>query len=29
MNQGPLLFLSVFCAMAASWMGFVLMPQVQ
>ena len=29
MNQGPLLFLSVLCAMAASWMGFVLMPQVQ
>ncbi|MBT5925659.1 MAG: hypothetical protein HOH33_03475 [Verrucomicrobia bacterium] len=29
MNQGPLLFLGVLCAMAASWMGFVLMPQVQ
>ena len=29
MNQGPLLFIGVLCAMAASWMGFVLMPQVQ
>jgi cytochrome c oxidase cbb3-type subunit 2 len=28
MNPGPLLFLATFFAMALSWLGFVLMPQV-
>ncbi|XOV73314.1 MAG: ribosomal protein L7/L12 [Verrucomicrobiota bacterium] len=29
MNQGPTLFLGVLCAMAVSWIGFVMLPQVQ
>src|SRR5213082_554043 len=29
MNYGPLIFLAAFFAMAASWFGFVLTPQMQ
>jgi cytochrome c oxidase cbb3-type subunit II len=29
MNNGPLLFLGLFAAMACSWLGFVMEPQVQ
>jgi cytochrome c oxidase cbb3-type subunit II len=29
MNNGPLLFLGLFAAMACSWIGFVMEPQVQ
>src|SRR5882724_8198538 len=29
MNPGPLLFLAAFFAMATSWCGFVLVPQLQ
>ncbi len=29
MNQGPLIFLAAFFALAASWFGFVLTPQIQ
>ena len=29
MNHGPIVFLGVFFALATSWFGFVLMPQLQ
>ena len=29
MNRGPLIFLGVFFALAASWFGLVLMPQLE
>lgn len=29
MNRGPYLFLGVFCAMALSWVGLILQPQLQ
>ena len=29
MNYGPLLFLAAFFALASSWVGFVLTPQIQ
>jgi len=29
MNYGPLVFLGAFFALAASWFGFVLTPQLQ
>ena len=29
MNRGPLVFLGTFFALATSWLGFVLMPQLQ
>ncbi len=29
MNYGPLLFLAAFFALASSWFGFVLSPQLQ
>jgi len=29
MNYGPLIFLAAFFALAGSWFGFVLTPQIQ